>query len=771
MKPTQDPADRLLDALLREQHRNASDVPLLESIETALNAAVPATPAATPVAKRRRHLLPPLAAAAAIVLSIGAAAYWQARNFPLAQSGEAPAESVSRNADVDAAPALHEKRSSGLPKKAPLSRYADLWEGHSQSPFTTRPEGAVPPPAEVAMDATPAAPEAKAQEPTDMHGSFPPVPSLAKLNEKPLYGGPSSTYKMPDDTSSFDRLPSPPGGLSGSGGMSGGMSGGLGGSGSGFGKGSGNGTGFGPASASRDFSKMDALDAEMPSVTTPPSNGGNGISADKSRGKLFGNIPGNSSRFGRGESRDQYAPLVDQPWKSPWHDALSTFSIDVDAASYTNVRNLLARGRGVPPDAVRIEECINYFDYHYEGPKGDGPFAVHGTLATCPWKPAHLLARIAIKGREIADKARPASNLVFLIDVSGSMQAPNKLPLLKRSLRVLLDKLDERDHLGIVVYAGSEGVVLQPTTLDERGLSKAISAVEKLTAGGSTNGGAGLKRAYAMASQHIVEGGVNRVILATDGDFNVGTTGQGELVTLVKTAATKGVSLTVLGFGSGNLNDSMLEAITNHGHGNYYYISDDAEAKRVFSHKLTGTLVTIAKDVKLQVEFNPGKVKAYRLIGYADRILRHEDFSNDKVEAGDIGAGHTVTAFYEIVPQGADAPDTGEVDGLRYQRPAGREAVASDDWFTLKLRHKHPEGDVSSLIETIVKGEPQDWKQAGSDFRFASAVALFGMKLRQMPETANLSWSAVEEIAKPALSDDPREQRAGFIELLHKLAR
>jgi Ca-activated chloride channel family protein len=472
-----------------------------------------------------------------------------------------------------------------------------------------------------------------------------------------------------------------------------------------------------------------------------------------------------------GMSRENYGPLVDQPWKSPWQDALSTFSIDVDTASYTNVRRMILDGRSVPPDAVRIEELVNYFDYQYGGPRGEGPFAVHGNLATCPWKPQHLLARVAIKGREVDAKARPASNLVFLIDVSGSMQDPLKLPLLKRSMRVLLDQLDERDRVGMVVYAGSEGVVLDPTVLDERGLSAAIQALEKLEAGGSTNGGAGIKRAYEMAAKHLVPGGVNRVILATDGDFNVGTTGQGDLVSLVKKGATSGVNLSVIGFGTGNLNDAMMEAITNHGNGNYFYIDGDHEARRVFLQKLTGTLVTIAKDVKIQVEFNPGKVQAYRLIGYANRILRHEDFANDKVDAGDIGAGHTVTAFYEIVPQGVAMPDTGSVDASRYQKPAERDLVASDDWFTLKLRHKHPEGEVSALIETPVKGEPVAWEQAGNDFRFASAVALCGMKLRQMPEMADVAWTKVMEIARPALAEDPQEQRVEFVEMVARHAK
>jgi Ca-activated chloride channel family protein len=295
--------------------------------------------------------------------------------------------------------------------------------------------------------------------------------------------------------------------------------------------------------------------------------------------------------------------------------------------------------------------------------------------------------------------------------------------------------------------------------------------LEKLEAGGSTNGGAGLKLAYAMAAQNLRQGAVNRVVLATDGDFNVGTTGQGELVALVKAEAAKGVSLSVLGFGTGNLNDAMMEAITNDGNGNYYYVDGEAEARRVFQQKLSGTLVTIAKDVKIQVEFNPGRVKAYRLIGYANRILRHEDFNNDKIDAGDIGAGHTVTAFYEIVPTGVNAPDTGVIDDLRYQRPAGREAVASDDWFTLKLRHKAPEGEVSALIETVMKGEPQAWDQSDTDFRFAAAVALFGMKLRQMPDIADIPWSKVEEIATPGLTDDRHEQRAAFVEMIRKLGR
>ncbi len=469
-------------------------------------------------------------------------------------------------------------------------------------------------------------------------------------------------------------------------------------------------------------------------------------------------------------SRENYGRLVDQPWKSPWDEALSTFSIDVDTASYTNIRRMIREGRPIQPDAVRIEELVNYFDYTYPQPEGDSPFAVGSLLATCPWQPAHLLARVSIKGREIENNARPASNLVFLIDVSGSMQSPDKLPMLKRAMATLIDSLDERDRVGIVVYAGTEGVALSPTELTEDGKSVALRAIGKLESGGSTNGGAGISRAYQMALKHRVDGGVNRVILATDGDFNVGTTGQGQLVDMVKGHAAEGVSLSVLGFGTGNLNDAMLEAITNDGNGNYFYVDGDTEAKRVFEQKLTGTLVTIAKDVKIQVEFNPGKVKAYRLIGYANRVLRNQDFNDDKVDAGDIGAGHTVTAFYEIVPVGVDAPDTGEVDELKYQRPADRrEVIDSDEWLTLKLRYKHPEGEKSRLIKTPVTGEPMKWEEAGTDFRMASAVALFGMKLRGMDEVAEIGWDRVEEIARPALADDLDERRAEFLGLVGEL--
>ncbi|MGJ8642470.1 MAG: vWA domain-containing protein [Luteolibacter sp.] len=483
---------------------------------------------------------------------------------------------------------------------------------------------------------------------------------------------------------------------------------------------------------------------------------------------------GGTTRFGRDAvppaarhletpSNDRYGKFIDQPWKSPDREPLSTFSIDVDTASYANVRRMIREGRNIPRDAVRIEEFINAFNYNYDAPKGDGPFAVGADLAMCPWAPDHQLVRIFIKGREIETKTRPASNLVFLIDVSGSMQSSDKLPLLKQSMETLVSQLDERDSVAIVVYAGSEGVALPATRLDAEGRATVIQTLSKLEAGGSTNGGAGIKRAYDLAMEQKIEGGVNRVILATDGDFNVGTTGQGSLVELVKDRAKNGVNLTVVGFGSGNLNDSMMEAITGDGNGNYFYIDSERESRKVFLKNLTGTLVTIAKDVKIQVEFNPAKVGNYRLIGYSNRVLKNEDFSNDKVDAGDIGAGHTVTAFYEIAPPTAPTDD----NKLKYQ--TGDNQAASGDWLNVKLRHKHPEGDQSSLIEFPLTGNPTAINQTDSDFQFATAAALLGMKLRGMEEVADFNWDQVIALAKPGLANDLNEDRAEFIDLVNKL--
>lgn len=480
---------------------------------------------------------------------------------------------------------------------------------------------------------------------------------------------------------------------------------------------------------------------------------------------------GGRERISNSDGGERYGTLVDPPWRSSAENPLSTFSIDVDNASYSNIRRMIRQGRAVPADAVRIEECINAFDYHVEPPAGDDAFAVHSSLSTCPWNERHLLVRFGIKGREIPRDQRPASNLVFLIDVSGSMQVSNKLPLVKECLKLLLHQLDERDSVSFVVYAGNEGVVLPPTKITESGRVRALEALAKLDAGGSTNGGAGIMRAYQMATDNFIEHGVNRVILATDGDFNVGITGQQSLVDLVKERASRNVYLSVLGFGSGNLNDSMLEAIGKDGNGNHFYIDGIREGRKVFLRNLSGTLVTIAKDVKIQVEFNPAKVGSYRLIGYANRVLKNEDFNNDEVDAGDIGAGHTVTALYEVVPAGADLPRSVAVDPLKYQSAAtpDRQPVAdvghADEWLTLKLRHKRPDGDTSVKQESIIMGDPVRWQDAGPNIRFACAVALFGMKLRGMPDVTDVTWNRVREIAGPTDDDD----RAEFLDLTRTL--
>lgn len=437
------------------------------------------------------------------------------------------------------------------------------------------------------------------------------------------------------------------------------------------------------------------------------------------------------------KNSEKYGALTDQPWKSPRKEALSTFSVDVDTASYTNLRRMINDGVAVPKDAVRIEELVNYFDYSYPQPEEGKAFGVGLAMASCPWEPKHNLVRVALQGKEVKAEERGDANLVFLVDVSGSMRDSDKLPLLVKSLGLLVEELREEDRVAIVVYAGSKGLALEPTKMGQGGREKVAAALGDLSAGGSTNGGAGIELAYRLAKKNFVKGGVNRVILATDGDFNVGTTSRDALVALVKDEAKDGVFLSVCGFGRGNLNDSMLEAITNDGNGVYYYIDSLAEGRRVFLEKLGGTLVTIAKDVKIQVEFNPAKVGQYRLIGYANRVLKKEDFNNDQVDAGDIGSGHQVTAFYEIIPVGVTGTVRPEVDDLKYQEEA---EVASEndslDWMTVKLRHKEPEGAVSELQEFVLQGEAKPWAEMDGDYQFASGVALWGVIMRGVVEPA-----------------------------------
>ena len=474
---------------------------------------------------------------------------------------------------------------------------------------------------------------------------------------------------------------------------------------------------------------------------------------------------------------DAYAPVFDNPFHLVAHQPLSTFSIDVDTASYSNVRRMLISGSLPPRDAVRIEEMVNYFDYDYPLPTDGRPFSVNVETSDCPWSPTHRLARIGIKGMEFAANQRPAANLVFLVDVSGSMQSANRLPLVQQSLRLLVGELRRDDQVAMVVYAGASGLVLPATQCGNHGTI--LEAIDRLQAGGSTNGGAGIQLAYETAEANFIEGGVNRVILATDGDFNVGVTNGGELTTLVAEKAKGGVFLTVLGFGMGNLKDATLESLADKGNGNYAYIDTLAEAKKTLVDQIGGTLVTIAKDVKIQVEFNPAQVSSYRLIGYENRLLAARDFNDDTKDAGEIGAGHTVTAFYEIVPTGETAPDDG-VGPLRYQQTvnaetptrrhadSGEPTAESDELMTVKLRYKEPDGDVSELIEVPVVDSGETFADSSDDFAFALSAASLGMLLRGYPTSENFDYDFVYELAAGSMGDDASGYRAEFVELVNR---
>jgi Ca-activated chloride channel homolog len=469
---------------------------------------------------------------------------------------------------------------------------------------------------------------------------------------------------------------------------------------------------------------------------------------------------------------ESYDRFVDNTFKAVRQHPLSTFSIDVDTASYANMRRFLNQGSLPPMDSVRIEEMINYFNYNYAGPTGDDPFAVHLEVGPAPWQPEHRLVRVGLKGHEMASEERPPSNLVFLLDVSGSMSSPNKLPLVKQAIRMLTKQLDERDRVAIAVYAGSSGLVLPSTSVsDERAI---LDAVERLNAGGSTNGGAGIELAYNVASQNFIKGGVNRVILATDGDFNVGVTNRESLVNLIEQKAKSGVFLSVLGFGMGNLKDATMEKLADKGNGNYAYIDSFKEAKKVLVDDMAGTLVTIAKDVKIQVEFNPANVRAYRLIGYENRALANRDFNDDTKDAGEIGAGHTVTALYEIVP--VERVISAGVDPLRYETETKRELsprsdvdpAASSEMLTVKLRYKLPDGNVSKLLTFHLSDVGRDVNQTSTDFQFASAVAAFGQILRRSPHVNGMDFPDVIRLAEAGMGADLNGYRAEFIDLVRK---
>ena len=471
-----------------------------------------------------------------------------------------------------------------------------------------------------------------------------------------------------------------------------------------------------------------------------------------------------------GHNTEAYDRIVDNPFLAVAQNPLSTFSIDVDTASYANTRRFLNQGALPPKDAVRIEELINYFTYQYPQPQGEAPFSVNLEVADCPWNGEHRLVRVGLKGREISEEQRPPTNLVFLIDVSGSMQPANKLPLIKQALRLLVERLRENDRVAIVVYAGDSGVLLPSTPAANK--ETILSTIERLHAGGSTNGGSGIELAYQQAVANFIPGGVNRVILSTDGDFNVGVTNQGDLTRLIEDKAKTGVFLSVLGFGMGNLKDSTMEKLADKGNGNYAYIDSLEEARKVLVEQMGGTLITIAKDVKIQIEFNPAQVGAFRLIGYENRILRHEDFNDDKKDAGEIGAGHTVTALYEIVPAGKPMHAPG-VDPLKYQKPAPRTAAqpaaadaASRELLTVKLRYKAPDGDTSKLLEHPLADSGRRFGEASADFKWAAAVAAFGMILRDSEHKGSATLDAVLELAEDGRGPDREGYHTEFIRLV-----
>jgi Ca-activated chloride channel family protein len=464
---------------------------------------------------------------------------------------------------------------------------------------------------------------------------------------------------------------------------------------------------------------------------------------------------------------EDYDTIEENGWFATQDRPLSTFSVDVDAASYGNVRRFIAEGQLPPIDAVRIEELVNYFDYDYPNPRGRHPFSITTEVAECPWNSENKLVHIGLQGVRVATEELPPNNLVFLIDVSGSMDQPNKLPLLKASFRMLVDQLRPQDRVAIVVYAGAAGLVLPSTRGSDR--EQILCAIDRLQAGGSTAGGAGIQLAYHIAQQNFLEDGNNRVILATDGDFNVGVSSDGEMVRLIEEKRRTGVFLTVLGFGEGNLKDSKMEKIADHGNGHYAYIDTVNEARKVLVNEMGASLLTIAKDVKLQVEFNPARVSSYRLIGYENRLLHDRDFDDDTKDAGEIGAGHSVTALYEVTLVGREHDRTGKP--LKYSNVTVKDgARRSSELLTVSFRYKQPTASESQLLSLVVKDRNTRFAQASDDFRFSAAVAEFGMILRDSPEMRHTTMEQVIGIACHALGEDVHGYRAEFVSLAEMTA-
>ncbi len=473
--------------------------------------------------------------------------------------------------------------------------------------------------------------------------------------------------------------------------------------------------------------------------------------------------------FRRGKwNTEEYGTIVENEFKKVIDTPISTFSIDVDAASYANMRRFINMGQLPYHGAVRIEEMINYFDYDYPQPDGDDPFSVYTEISDCPWNENHKLMHIGLQGKKLDISETPQSNLVFLIDVSGSMRAENKLELVKKAFKLLVQNLKPEDRISIVVYAGAAGIVLPPTPGSNK--DKIMKAINNLQAGGSTAGGAGIRLAYQTAKDNFIKKGNNRVILATDGDFNIGISSTSELTAYIEQERENGIFLTTLGFGMRNYKDNRMEQLADKGNGNYYYIDNILEAKKVFVRELGGTLFTIAKDVKLQLEFNPLNVYAYRLVGYENRLLNKEDFNDDTKDTGELGAGHTVTALYELILQKEENEiELPNVDELKYQmKKITNEAKQSNEFLTLKLRYKQPDGDKSKLLEFVVKDKILSLKKTSNNFRFSAAIAGFGMLLRDSKFKGDITYKSLIKLAKDAKGKDNFGYRAEFIQLIEK---
>jgi len=494
------------------------------------------------------------------------------------------------------------------------------------------------------------------------------------------------------------------------------------------------------------------MSAGVADAYAPP---GHGVRFDSTEAWRYQRQPGN---------REQYDEIVENPFIAVAADPLSTFSIDVDRASYSNMRRFIMQDGQLPPrDAVRIEELVNYFPYDYADPDDDDPLAIHTEVAPAPWKPQHQLVRIGLQARRVKVENLPASNFVFLLDVSGSMMPLNKLPLVKAAMRLLVNQLRAKDRVAMVVYAGSAGLVLPSTPGDQK--DKILDAIDRLEAGGSTAGGEGIRRAYDEAVANFIRGGNNRVILATDGDFNVGPSSDAEMIQLIEEKRRTGVFLTVLGVGEGNLQAAKMEKLADKGNGNYAYLDTITEAQKVLVHELGGTLYTVAKDVKIQVEWNPARVRAYRLIGYENRLLRNEDFTDDKKDAGEVGSGHSVTALYEVVPVGVNTDVTIRMpDSLRYQRRSTQESsAAGPELLFVKVRYKQPDGDVSRLLSQPVMATAG--QSPSTDFQFQAAVAEFGLLLRNSDFRGKADLGHVIAAARDARGSDPDGYRAEFVRL------